>query len=214
MPSPEKHPRTLIKVCGVRTPAEAEAILALGADAVGVVLAQGSPRQLHPSEALAVARVAGGRAVLVDRDPISRERLAFIAEWPGPVQIHGDVPPLERRHIVAVAGETAHPAMGQAVSAWLVDAPEAGSGRPWSWSRPPWMDHRPLILAGGLDAERVAQAITRTRPWAVDVSSGVERTRGTKDLGRVRDFIEAVRAADAMAGRSGTPSPEDFTQLA
>lgn len=214
MPPPEKHPRTLIKVCGVRTPAEAEAILALGADAVGVVVASGSPRQVDPSEALAVARVTGGLAVLVDRDPMTSERLRLLESWPGPVQIHGQVPRLERRHMIAMPGNSSPVHAGSRVSAWLLDAPDAGSGTPWSWSRPAWLDERPLILAGGLSAERVAQAISQVRPWAVDVSSGVERTRGTKDLGLVQGFIQAVRAADAAAERTDDPNPASFANLA
>lgn len=76
------------------------------------------------------------------------------------------------------------------------------------------MDHRPLILAGGLDPGNVREAISATAPWAVDVSSGVERVRGTKDLSLVRAFIEAVRTADADAARCATPEPSGFEALA
>lgn len=214
MPPQEKRSRTLIKVCGVRTPEEAVAILALGADAVGVVLAEGSPRQVDAATAMATAAAVGPNAVLVDRNPQDPLRLAFIRAWRGAVQVHGAIPPLGRRCVAAIAGDAPPTRHGNEVTAWLLDSPEAGSGAPWKWSRPAWTDHRPLILAGGLRAENVEAAIGAAHPWAVDVSSGVERARGVKDLALVREFIHAVRRADVKAGRSEPAAPAGFAELA
>ncbi len=214
MPPPENRRRTMIKICGIRSPDEASAILAMGADAIGVVVADGSSRQVDEPLALEIAREAGTRAVVVDRDPADPRRLAFLRSWPGPVQLHGDPSSVERRCILGVSGDAVTRPPHRLVCAWLLDAPASGSGQPWRWSRPGWMDHRPLILAGGLDPGNVREAISATAPWAVDVSSGVERVRGTKDLSLVRAFIEAVRTADADAARCATPEPSGFEALA
>ena len=90
----------------------------------------------------------------------------------------------------------------------------AGSGAAWDWSRAvsPWPG-LPLILAGGLTPESVADAVRRVHPWAVDVSSGVERERGRKDLDLVRAFVEAVRRCDLDDGRVSDPSPRGFDAL-
>jgi phosphoribosylanthranilate isomerase len=214
MSPPENRRRTMVKICGVRSPEQAVAILAMGADAIGVVVAGGSPRQVDEPVALEIARQAGCKAVVVDRTPSDPDRLAFLRAWAGPVQIHGDPSDLGRRCILGIPGDAATLPPCPSACAWLLDAPSSGSGQPWAWSRPAWMDHRPLILAGGLDADHVGEAIARTAPWAVDVSSGVERSRGSKDLALVRAFIDAVRAADADAGRCEAPAPSGFEALA
>ena len=71
-----------------------------------------------------------------------------------------------------------------------------GSGETFDWKRAPRIG-KPTILAGGLDATNVAQAIALVRPYAVDVSSGIETASGIKESGKMRRFVEAVRAADA-----------------
>ncbi len=216
MPAAEKRARTLVKICGVRSVEEARAILTLGADAIGVVVAAGSPRQVQPDQALTLSREIGPGAVLVDRNPADPDRWALIRAWPGPVQLHGLTSGPHRRTILALHAGDPPPAHAwtERVSAWLLDAPDAGSGTAWTWARPPWLDDRPLLLAGGLRAQSVGAAIEAALPWAVDVSSGVERERGVKDLTLVRSFIESVRMADAKAGRTATPSPAHFAALA
>jgi phosphoribosylanthranilate isomerase len=83
---------------------------------------------------------------------------------------------------------------------WLLDAYRqelyGGTGEAFDWELVPRGLPRPLILSGGLDAENVGAAIRRVRPWAVDVSSGVEATKGVKDERRIAVFMEAVRSAD------------------
>jgi phosphoribosylanthranilate isomerase len=84
---------------------------------------------------------------------------------------------------------------------WLLDAYRqelyGGTGEVFDWDLVPRAAARPLVLSGGLDAENVGAAIRRVRPWAVDVSSGVEAAKGVKDERRIAAFMEAVRNADA-----------------
>ena len=84
-------------------------------------------------------------------------------------------------------------------AALLADAPSdahGGSGTSFDWNRVPSRRTKPLVLAGGLDADNVGDAVRRVRPYAVDVSSGVEETPGVKSAIRINQFIAAVRAAD------------------
>ncbi len=211
----EKRSQTMVKICGVQSPAEACAVLDLGADAVGVVVAADSPRRVSPATARSIAAVCDGRAVLVLRGGESDFR-ADIQSWAGPVQLHDPAVDLGRRFIHA-----GHLSMAKPPSQWigqpcarLLDAPTAGSGTAWNWSAA--TDHAcelPIILAGGLTADNVASAISIVMPWGVDVSSGVERTRGVKDLELVAAFIAAVRTCDVEAGRLLTPTPNGFRWL-
>jgi phosphoribosylanthranilate isomerase len=214
MPPLEKRQRTLVKICGVRSPEEAEQMLQAGADAVGVVVAAGSPRQVDLSQALKIAETASPRGVLVLRDP-SAEHMEFARKWPGPIQLHAPFTPPGRRHIRALAAGSAEAPSGESgVAAWLLDAPVAGSGEPWAWPSAGALPiGAPIILAGGLHPGNVAKAIRTTQPWAVDVSSGVEASRGVKDMELVRAFIEAVRACDLQDGRTLQPTPADFASL-
>lgn len=215
MTVPEKSTLTRIKICGVRNPAEARAVLDAGADAVGVVVSE-SPRRVHPAEAMAIASACPERTVLVLRGT-DTQHIDLLRSWPGPVQIHdpSGVPP--RRCILGLHAGSPPPADAwfEAASAVLLDGSRAGSGQPWDWAQAAGsIRGLPRILAGGLRPDNVAAAIEAVRPWAVDVSSGVEHARGTKDLALVRAFIAAVRACDQAAARSADPWPPDFAALA
>lgn len=203
--------RTRIKICGCTSGDGARAAVDAGADAIGVVLAAGSPRRVSMGRAAAIRAALPPfvHAVAVVR--IAGADDPDLAAWPGSwVQLHGDeddetVLAVARRHRVirAVrfgdrAGITRWGAES-AIEAVLVDGAVPGSGEAY--------DHRavgaiaatltrPLILAGGLTPENVGAAIAAVRPWAVDVSSGVESAPGVKDPARIRAFCEAVRAAD------------------
>ena len=214
MPPEEQRIGTLVKVCGIRTPDHARRVLEAGADAVGVVVAPGSPRRVTPAEAREIAAAAGNRAVLVmiGGQPITD---GLIGDWPGPVQIHQPTADPGRRYILAGPWD-----MPEVSSAWsgptarLLDAPRAGSGVPWDWRRPARHASIPLIIAGGLEASNVGAAIEATQPWAVDVSSGVERERGLKDFALIEAFLIAVRDADRRLGRTRPCSPPGFAALA
>ena len=214
MTLPEKRQRTLVKICGVRTVEVAAQALQAGADAVGVVAVPGSPREVSPAEACRVAGADPLRTVLVLRDP-DAERLELARNWAGPVQIHPPSPMPDRGHVQALAFHSISqlsPTPRQ--TAWLLDAPAAGAGEAWSWPRSHLLPTGlPVILAGGLTLQNVAHAIRHALPWAVDVSSGVERVRGTKDLELIRGFIDAVHACDRSDGRTQQPSPTGFEAL-
>lgn len=202
-------PRTWIKICGIRTAEDAAVAAQAGADAIGLMLAERSPRCITFHEAVAIVESLPSSvkpiAVFADA-PIER-----ISAWPGDwVQLHGDE---DETLIIAVAsshrvirGFCFDPAavrrweQCEGISALLVDGSTGGGGT--------MFDHgllremisglrKPVILAGGLTPENVADAIRAVRPWAVDVSSGVERERGVKDHEKIRAFCAAVRAADA-----------------
>lgn len=214
MPPGEQRLGTRVKVCGVRSPDAARRVLDLGADAVGVVTVPGSPRQVPETDAAAIAEAVGTRAVLVvtGAHPGSR---GLLLGWPGPVQVHAPTADPGRRYILAGPPDAPLPPRAWAAfSARLVDAPHAGSGVAWRWTRPDALGGCPLIVAGGLDVGNVGEAIAAVRPWAVDVSSGVERQRGTKDFALVETFIRAVRDADARLEGDRGASPDGFEALA
>jgi phosphoribosylanthranilate isomerase len=213
MQSVANRSRTLVKVCGVRSADEARRILDLGADAVGVVVANGSPRQVSTDEAFGIAATRPHGTVLVGRGD-EADWADLTRSWPGPVQIHGPGLELRRPFIRALAAGARPDANERVPVACLLDAPAAGSGALWDWSTAasPWPS-LPLILAGGLTPANVHDALTAVRPWAVDVSSGVERERGRKDLELVRAFLQAVRACDEASGRTDEASPAGFEAL-
>jgi phosphoribosylanthranilate isomerase len=197
----------LVKICGVRTPADLEACAAAGANAVGLVFAPGSPRELDPAEVVD----------LIVEMPDALEPIALFADpandlvdaWPGAwIQLHGEETP---ERVTAIAAMTGHriikaiPFEVDACRAWdehpdveilLIDGPRGGSGEPF--------DHaalaailpelaKPVMIAGGLDPEIVGKVVRGLQPFGVDVSSGVESTRGVKDHDRIRAFVAAAR---------------------
>lgn len=205
--------RTRIKVCGITRAKDASAAVAAGADALGVVLAP-SPRQVTLQQggaALAgVPPLVGRIGVFVDADP------AFVADAVArlglsAVQFHGNESPeacaaapapVIKAFRVGGGFDTAEIERYKGtVAAVLLDAfvpgVAGGTGRTFDWdaarSVPDWAA---LILAGGLTGANVGEAVRRLRPFAVDVSSGVEVSPGIKDHDRIRSFVAAVRAAD------------------
>jgi phosphoribosylanthranilate isomerase len=225
--------RTRVKICGLTREEDLRAACALGADAVGFVCFPGSPRFVAPERLAALARGVTPLVtpVLLFVDPAGADVARALAAVPlALLQFHGaedpafcasfgrpylralpmgvgvDLLEFEQRFASAAAVLADAPAQAPAG-----DDPTAGSaafggtGRTFPWERlaPPEQRRLPLILAGGLRADNVAEAVRRVRPYAVDVSSGVEAARGVKDAGRMRDFLAAVRMADAE--RAGSP---------
>lgn len=206
---------TAIKFCGLTRAIDVEHALALGVEHIGLVVAEHSPRRLTIDQARALAaqvRAAGGStgSVLLVRD----QTAAFVTEAcaqvaPDRVQFHGSESEQEIARLRLAIGHWK--ALGLAgidvpeallashvkAEALLLDghAPGAagGSGQRLDLSRWPRGGTRRLILAGGLDPDTVADAITAVRPHAVDVSSGIESAPGVKDPGRMRAFVAAVR---------------------
>jgi phosphoribosylanthranilate isomerase len=205
--------RTRVKICGIRKPLHAKVAAEAGADAVGLVFFAGSPRCLSVDQALAVAKALPPfvAAVGLFVNAPAEEVRAVLSKVPLDVlQFHGDEKPdycgaFGRPFIRAVRMaegtdllEWAH--RFSAARALLLDThvpgEPGGTGRTFDWSAIPRGMPLPLILSGGLDAANVRRAVREVGPWAVDVSSGVEVSRGVKDPEKIVEFIRSVRRED------------------
>jgi len=206
---------TDVKICGLTRPEDVELSCSLGAAYVGFVFARGSPRRITLDTARELAGVTAPGVVRVGvfvDEPRSAIAEAVDAGRLDLVQLHrplaeGDVA-TSSRPIVAVVRvrggvpEIPAEALLAGCRAMLFDTAEpgrtGGTGRTFDWSiveKRTWP--LPVILAGGLRPSNVFDAITKVRPAAVDVSSGVEHSPGVKDRPGLRRFFEEVRRADA-----------------
>ena len=198
-----------VKVCGLSTPESVREAVDAGADAVGFVLTA-SPRVVSPSQAasLLAAVPSGVSPIGVFRDEPVADAIAIARaaglEW---IQLHGarsrtDVATVHDagmkliRAITMGAGQDEFEDWGEDLL--LIDAAVPGSGESWDYASVaalPALQGRNWLLAGGLDAANVGQASAAAHAWGVDVSSGVEASRGVKDLAKVRAFVHAAKAA-------------------
>ncbi|WP_028449394.1 phosphoribosylanthranilate isomerase [Chitinibacter tainanensis] len=205
--------KTRIKICGLRDRETLLQTIAQGADAIGLVFYPPSPRCVTVEEAAALCTGLPAFVSLVGLfvNPTPAQVQAVLEKVPlDLLQFHGDESLAEcvqygRAFIKAVrvkpdinlveyAQQYAHPlCRGLLVDAW-VDGVPGGTGEAFDWQLLPADLPLPLILSGGLHPDNVAMAIERVSPWAVDVSSGVERSKGIKDLDRVQAFIDAVHS--------------------
>lgn len=212
------HLRTRIKICGLTRQADVDAAVQAGADAVGFVFYEQSPRHVGIERAAQLARALPpfvtpvGLFVNADAALIDRAADAI----PGLLlQFHGDETPEQcrrpgRPYLRAVRMAPGVDLLDLAkrfddASGLLLDAfveGYGGGGKVFDWSRVPRGVPRPLVLSGGLHAANVIAGILQVRPWAVDVSSGVEAAKGIKDAAAMRRFCEAVREADAQLANS------------
>ncbi len=213
--------RTRIKICGVAQEADIEAAADAGADAVGFVFHPASPRCITPERAAQLALALPpyvtpvGLFVNAARGEIDRV-LALIPALV--LQFHGDESPEECNDFGRPYLRAARMAPGfdlldfsrrfEKAQALLLDVHVegfGGAGKAFDWSLVPAGSEKgghPLVLSGGLHAANVVAGIQQLRPWAVDVSSGVESTRGVKDAAAIRRFCDAVREADARIAAS------------
>jgi len=205
--------RTRIKICGVRRESDVEAAVEAGADAIGLVFYGPSPRHLTVPRAAELARALPAFITPVGLfvNAEAPEVEAAVAAIPGlMLQFHGDETPgycarFARPYLKAVRMVPGVDLLDSSrrfasAQALLLDAPVdayGGGGKVFDWSLVPASVARPVVLSGGLHAGNVIAGIQQMRPWAVDVSSGVESTRGVKDVALIRRFCEAVREADA-----------------
>ncbi len=205
--------RTRVKICGITNAEDAAAAVDAGADALGVVLAPSSRRVTLEQAAQALALVpplVSRVGVFVDptadevREAVRRLRLdlvEFCGDESREVCIESPVPVLKVIHVgTAFDTESVEPYRGL-VAAFLFDThvtgKRGGTGKVFSWHTFGESSvGAPFIVAGGLDPYNVGDAIRALRPYAVDVSSGVERAPGHKDHAKLRAFISAVRQAD------------------
>ena len=210
--------RTRIKICGLSREADVAAAAEAGADAVGFVFHPASPRFVAPERAAALARLLPpwitpvGLFVNAAREEVER----VVALVPTLVlQFHGDETPEACRALGRTFLRAARMAPGfdlldfsrrfSEAQGLLLDAPVegyGGGGKAFDWSLVPAGVQHPLVLSGGLRAENVVAGILQLRPWAVDVSSGVESSRGVKDAAAIRRFCDAVREADSRIAAS------------
>ena len=211
--------RTRVKICGLKTPADVDAAVAAGVDAVGFVFYPPSPRAISPHIAAAlISRLPAGVDAVglvvnaTDSEFEAIRAFAPITLW----QFHGDESPAECQRLAGgqpwikaarVGADFAFADFSlqyRLADAFLLDAlvdGYGGGGIPFDWSGIPqaWISANApqVVLSGGLNVHNVGEAIARLHPCAVDVSSGVEISKGVKNHALMKQFIEAVRAADA-----------------
>ncbi len=205
--------RTRIKICGLTREADVDAAVAAGADAVGFVFYPASGRFVTLERAAALARRLPPfvQPVGLFVNAAAGEVAAAVAAIPALLlQFHGDEPPGACRHAGRPYLRAARMFPGLDLLDFAAQYPDAhgllldapaegygGSGKVFDWSLIPANLPCPVVLSGGLHAGNVADGILRVRPWAVDVSTGVESAKGIKDAEAMRRFCEEVRQADA-----------------
>jgi phosphoribosylanthranilate isomerase len=204
---------TRIKICGITRLEDAQAAVEAGAHALGFVFYAGSPRCVGSQAAAAIVRAlppfvtSVGLFVNADPDEVNAVLSAVPLDL---LQFHGDESAAYCRRFarpflkaVRVAPDTdllecsrefAH-ARGLLLDAH-VDGSYGGTGKTFDWDRIPATLREHVVLSGGLTPQNVFSAIRAVRPWAVDVSSGVEASKGIKDAEKIRQFISEVKRAD------------------
>ena len=199
-----------VKICGITRVEDALAAAAAGADAIGLVFYAKSPRAVDIEQArvilAALPPFATTVGLFVDAERSELERI--LASVPlDLLQFHGDEsvqqceafgrPYIKALRVKAgddIAAQVARypSAQGILLDAYVEGVP-GGTGEAFDWSLIPQTLSKPLILAGGLRPDNVAEAVSRVRPYAVDVSGGVEANKGVKDVEKVGAFIRAAR---------------------
>ena len=198
-----------IKVCGITSATDAQAVVAAGADALGFVFYDKSPRCV---EAAVVADIVAGLPPFVTTVGLfvnagqQKIRETMLAARLDVAQLHGDEQPedcrlspwrsikaLRVKDAASLTGAADYPVSALLLDAWSDDA-YGGTGQQFEWQLVQQLNSScPVILAGGLTPENVAHAVAAVRPYAVDVSSGVELSPGRKDIEKVKKFIQQVR---------------------
>jgi phosphoribosylanthranilate isomerase len=212
----------IVKICGLKTPEALDVALESGADMVGFVFFAPSPRNLTLEAARPLGERVKGRAgkvaLTVDADDQTLDAIVEALN-PDMLQLHGSETPERLEAVRARFGRPVMKALPIAAKGDLdrigryakvadrllfdARAPQdatrpGGLGKPFDWTLLKGIDPGiPFMLSGGLDAGNVAEALRITRASGVDVSSGVERVAGEKDLDKICAFIRAARAAEA-----------------
>lgn len=205
--------RTRIKICGITRAQDAQAAAASGADAIGLVFYPASPRAVSVQQAAEIVAVLPPFITVVGLfvdEPAANIQRTLEGVSLDVLQFHGDesaefceqferpwVKALRVRpdtDIASACGQFSK-ARGLLLDAWQQGVP-GGTGKTFDWQLVSPSLPADIILAGGLHAENVADAIRAVRPAAVDTSGGVEASPGIKDVEKISSFIAAVRAAD------------------
>lgn len=204
--------KTRVKICGITRPEDAQAVVTAGADALGLVFYAPSPRAVTAVQAAKIAACVPafvtltGLFVNAGREEVEQVLKQVPLDL---LQFHGDESPefcasFNRPYIkalrmqpgvdIADLARSHDKARGILLDAWVPGVP-GGTGQRFDWAKIPDNLDKPLILAGGLKADNVQQAIEQVRPWAVDTSGGVESAPGIKCGEQVRAFMRAVQSA-------------------
>jgi len=223
--------RTRIKICGLTRAEDVAAVVAAGADAIGFVFYEASPRYVKPRRAAELIAhlppfvTTTGLFVNASIDEVAMvTRIAPLTT----LQFHGDETPEHSARLAAAANRpfmqvfrmkpdtsptdlleyernyrAASPLFAGLLLDTYVDA-YGGAGKVFDWSLIPKELAPRVVLSGGLSAHNATDAVVSVRPYAVDISSGVESAKGIKDAAKVAAFINAVRAADATIEREHT----------
>ena len=221
--------RTRIKLCGLTRPEDVTGAVAAGADAIGLVFYPPSPRNVSMAQAASLAALTPPFVTVVGLfvNPTEAElRQACSAGRLSLLQFHGDETPAQCHALAAsvnlpflkafrVRPETKPDdlleydsicrAGGNLYSALLLDTwvdAYGGGGKVFDWSLIPEELAPRVVLSGGLSVHNATEAVLRVRPYAVDVSSGIEREKGIKDGDRMRAFTAAIRLADARLNQA------------
>ncbi|WP_324778973.1 phosphoribosylanthranilate isomerase [Thiobacillus sedimenti] len=201
-----------VKICGITRTEDLHAACAAGADALGFVFYDKSPRHVSAAAAAALLRemppFVQSVGLFVDADPAFVEAVLQVAPL-DLLQFHGDETPADcarhgRPYLKAIrvnpdtdllkCAADFEAARGLLLDAFVPGVP-GGTGERFDWSLIPRELPLPVILSGGLDPGNVAEAVRTVRPWAVDVSSGVEASKGIKDALKVAQFIARAKAS-------------------
>jgi len=207
--------RTRTKICGFTQVADAVAAAKLGVDAIGLVFYPPSPRNVNIGEAMAIVNALPAFvsvvALFVDEKEAQINKVLREVSIDC-IQFHGNEKATDCRiynkpYIKAIRMKQGLDIMQistdyQDASALLLDAYhpgiQGGSGSQFDWELIPDNHLLPVILAGGLDENNAQQAVNKVNPYALDVSSGVEKTKGVKDVAKMAAFIEAINEGDRL----------------
>lgn len=205
--------RIRIKICGITRAEDRDAAIAAGADALGFVFYPPSPRYVAPEKAAqlvsSIPAFVSRVGLFVNAEPAAvRSVLAEVAL--NVLQFHGDEDAAYCRQFGRpwIKAARVRPGLDlleyarafEGACGFLLDAfvdGYGGGGKEFDWSLIPPSLPLPVILSGGLQVSNIQQAVRVIRPWAVDVSSGVEVAKGIKDAEKIAQFIAGVRNADA-----------------
>ena len=215
--------RTRIKICGLTRPEDVDGAIAAGADAVGFVFYAKSPRYIQPETAAKlIAQIPPFVTAVGLFVNASEEEVRAVVEQTSiaMLQFHGDETVAECAAIAEAVNcpfmrairvktdtspadllkyESDYGAASRLFTGLLLDTfvdSYGGSGKVFDWSLIPKNIAPRVVLSGGLSAQNATDAISRVRPYAVDISSGVEHDKGIKDIAKIRAFIAAVHLAD------------------
>lgn len=203
---------TRIKICGLTRPQDVRAAVDAGADAIGFVFYPPSPRAVSIEQAAELVALLPPFVTSVGLfvNPAPDEVEAVLSRLPLQLlQFHGDESDVDCARFGRPWIKAARMRPGVDLLEFAASYPRAsgilvdafvdgygGGGKTFDWTLIPAGFTRPLVLSGGLDADNVGDAVRRIRPWAVDVSSGVESAKGIKDADMIAAFIAGVRHAD------------------